>query len=160
MTRMRGIVACVAVACPVALGCSGEGNAFDASASTGDSAAPSSGPPEREWRDAKTSLDRERAALFYRAKALNVCASTLGDASMHTIVQCPLGMQYDHGSEMCFSPKYEPSPAGDECRNGEDRCVGSAKQACTSGRWGVLQTHASGEECEKGLRADHMKMLE
>lgn len=210
MTRTRGIEACVAVACQVGLGCSGEGPSFDDSARGGDITAarlisssggagsitrrediggtgglpPASPPPEpeetngarvpgppeagspepgtpvREGRDSKTSFDHERAALFSRAKALNVCASTLGDGSMHTVVQCPRGMQYDHGAEQCFRPKYEPSPAGVECRNGEDRCFGAAKQACASGRWSVLETYSSGAACEEGLRADHMKMLQ
>jgi hypothetical protein len=171
MTRTRGIGACIVVAGQVALGCSGDGAAFDASARAiirpedigtgGLPPAPRPGTPEREGRDPKTSLERERAELFHRAKALNVCASTLGDGSMHTVVQCSPGMHYDHDSERCFAATYtKSSSTGDDCRNGEDRCVGSVAQACASGRWRVLRTHATDAACEEGLLTDHMRMIE
>jgi hypothetical protein len=171
MLRTRGIGACMVIAGQVALGCSADGPAVDVSARAiirpedigtgGVPPAPRPGMPEREGRDPKTSLDRERAALFHRAKALNVCASTLGDGSMHTVVQCSRGMHYDHDSERCFAPTYtSSSSAGDECRNGEDRCVGAAAQACASGRWRVLRTHATDAACEEGLLTDRMRMIE
>jgi hypothetical protein len=154
MTDTRGIGVYVAVAGQLVTGCSGEGPAFDASVRGGDTV-------DHASRDPKTSLDRERAALFYRAKALNVCASTLGDGSMHTVVQCPPGMQYDHGSERCFAATYATSSsAGDECRNGEDRCDGAERRVCFSGRWRALGSHASRAACEQRLLADRMKMLE
>jgi hypothetical protein len=171
MTGTRGIGACIAIAGQVALGCSGDGPAFDASArqiirpedigTGGLPPAPQPGTPEREGRAPKTSIDRERAELFHRAKALNVCASTLGDGSMHTVVQCPPGMHYDHDSERCFAATYaKSSSTGYECRNGEERCVGAARQACTTGRWHALGTHAIAAACEEASHADRMRMLE
>src|SRR5687768_1096591 len=119
MLRTRGIGACMAIAGQVALGCSGDGPAVDANARAiirpedigtgGVPPAPRPGTPEGEGPDAKTSLDRERAALFYRAKALDVYASTLGDRSMHSVVQCAPGMHYDHDSERCFAATYTKS---------------------------------------------------
>src|SRR5688572_21064211 len=159
MTRARGIGACIVVAGQVALGCSSDGPAVDASARaiirTEDIGTGGLPPALRTG-----TPERERAELFHRAKALNVCASTLGDGSMHTVVQCPPRMHYDHDSERCFAPTYtKSSSTADECRNGEDRCVGAAAQACASGRWRVLRTHATDAACEEGLLTDRMRMI-
>jgi hypothetical protein len=94
------------------------------------------------------SRDERESALFDRAKALNVCASLLGNNNMHTSVRCPSGMAYDHGPERCIPPSVPLPPLTDPPHEGEVRCGLDRKgdggstsfiQTFRKGKWVIVE---------------------
>jgi hypothetical protein len=89
-------------------------------------------------------------ALFDKARALNVCASALGDGTMHTPVDCPKGMTYDHGPERCV-PRVAPPPAAPRPPPLSFTEMFTELAACKRGPWTVSGAVSHGR-CNDGKR--------